>query len=76
MLVADVYPNYSICGLPYYVAGDVPDWRSLAHRSRDELEATGMRLWLEHRATALDGHAAPALTLELTRLLRAIHAWP
>lgn len=44
VLVADAYPNYSICGLPYYIAGDVPDWRALAHRSRDELERTGMTL--------------------------------
>jgi hypothetical protein len=32
-----------------------------------------------YRATlrlALDGRAAPALAAELTRLLRAIHAWP
>ena len=57
VLVGDAYPNYSICGLPYYVAGDVPDWRSLAHRSRQDLDATGMRLLLEHRATALDADA-------------------
>jgi NADPH-dependent 2,4-dienoyl-CoA reductase/sulfur reductase-like enzyme len=54
VLVADAYPNFSVCGLPYYLAGDVRDWRALAHRTRGELEATGMRLLLEHRATALD----------------------
>jgi len=27
VLVADAYPNFSICGIPYYVSGDVPDWR-------------------------------------------------
>ena len=27
LVVADAYPNFSICGLPYYLSGDVPDWR-------------------------------------------------
>ena len=47
MIVADAYPNFSICGIPYYISGDVADWRRLAHRSITDLEATGMRLHLE-----------------------------
>jgi NADPH-dependent 2,4-dienoyl-CoA reductase/sulfur reductase-like enzyme len=54
VVVADAYPNYSICGLPYYLAGDVPDWRSLAHRTRADLEATGMRLLLDTVARRLE----------------------
>jgi NADPH-dependent 2,4-dienoyl-CoA reductase/sulfur reductase-like enzyme len=54
VLLADRYPNYSICGLPYFLSGDVPDWRSLAHRTIDELEQTGMELLLEHTATRID----------------------
>ena len=38
VLVADHFPNYSICGIPYYVAAEVADWRSLAHRSQAALE--------------------------------------
>ena len=45
-MLADEYPNYSICGLPYAISGEVTDWRNLAHRSREELETTGMRLRL------------------------------
>ncbi len=33
MLVADAFPNFSICGLPYYLSGDVADWRELPERS-------------------------------------------
>lgn len=44
VIVADAYPNFSICGIPYYVAGDVAHWSNLAHRSIADLEATGMRL--------------------------------
>lgn len=54
MLVADVYPNDSICGIPYHVSGEVPDARNLAHRSIAQLEATGMRLRLNTAATAID----------------------
>jgi NADPH-dependent 2,4-dienoyl-CoA reductase/sulfur reductase-like enzyme len=57
VLVADAYPNYSICGLPYFLGGEVTDWRALAHRSREELESSGMQLLLDHRAVALDAHA-------------------
>jgi NADPH-dependent 2,4-dienoyl-CoA reductase/sulfur reductase-like enzyme len=85
VLVADAYPNYSICGLPYYLAGDVPDWRSLAHRSRDELEATGMQPLLGHRVTAIDADAKHLTTrrpdgsiaaLEYDRLILATGAVP
>ena len=54
LLVADAYPNFSICGIPYHVSGDVPDWRSLAHRGTHELENLGIRLLLDHQVTALD----------------------
>ena len=54
MVVADAYPNFSICGLPYYISGDVPDWRSLAHRTRADIEATGIQLRLDTRATHID----------------------
>jgi len=54
LLVADAYPNFSICGLPYYLSGDVADWRTLAHRTTADLEAAGLRLRLEHTARAID----------------------
>ncbi len=54
MLVADAYPNFSICGIPYYISGEVADWRSLAHRTLEDLQATGMRLQLDTRATRID----------------------
>lgn len=58
VVVADAYPNFSICGIPYYVSGEVAHWRNLAHRTTADLEATGMRLMLDTRVTAIDvdGH--------------------
>lgn len=54
VVVADRYPNFSICGIPYYFTGDVHPWQSLAHRTVADLEATGMRLRLDTFATDID----------------------
>jgi NADPH-dependent 2,4-dienoyl-CoA reductase/sulfur reductase-like enzyme len=54
LLVADAYPNFSICGLPYYLSGDVPHWRDLAHRTTSDLEQAGIELLLDHTARAID----------------------
>ena len=54
VVLEDAYPDFSICGVPYYISGDVPDWRNLAHRSLADLEATGMRLHLDTSAHRID----------------------
>jgi NADPH-dependent 2,4-dienoyl-CoA reductase/sulfur reductase-like enzyme len=54
VVVADAYPNFSICGIPYYVSGEVPHWRNLAHRTIADLEATGMQLRLDTLARRIE----------------------
>ena len=54
VVVADAYPNFSICGIPYYVSGEVTHWRNLAHRTAADLEATGMALRLDTTARRID----------------------
>ena len=54
MLVADRWPNYSICGLPYLLSGEVSDPEDLAHRPGAEMSAAGLQLHLEHRAVDVD----------------------
>jgi NADPH-dependent 2,4-dienoyl-CoA reductase/sulfur reductase-like enzyme len=54
LVVADRYPNFSICGLPFYLSGEVPEWRSLAHRTKEEIEHSGIRLLLDHYANTID----------------------
>jgi NADPH-dependent 2,4-dienoyl-CoA reductase/sulfur reductase-like enzyme len=54
VVVADAYPNFSICGIPYYVSGEVPHWRNLAHRTIADLEAAGMTLRLDTAARRID----------------------
>jgi NADPH-dependent 2,4-dienoyl-CoA reductase/sulfur reductase-like enzyme len=50
VVVADAFPSYSICGLPFYVSGETPDWRQLAHRTEFE----GIELLRNHTAQAFD----------------------
>ncbi|RNI24735.1 FAD-dependent oxidoreductase [Flexivirga caeni] len=54
VVVADAYPNFSICGIPYYISGEVTHWTNLAHRTHADLEATGMRLRLDTLVTDID----------------------
>ena len=54
VVVADQYPNFSICGLPFFLSGEVQDWKTLAHRSADDIENEGIQLLLKHKATAID----------------------
>jgi NADPH-dependent 2,4-dienoyl-CoA reductase/sulfur reductase-like enzyme len=54
LLCADRFPNFSICGLPFFISGEVHDWRLLAHRTIEEIEEKGIRLLLEYRAEAID----------------------
>ena len=54
VIVADAYPNFSICGIPYYISGEVTHWRNLAHRTYADLQATGMRLRLDTTVAAID----------------------
>src|SRR5258708_17022260 len=54
VVLADAYPNFSICGIPYYLSGEVTHWRNLAHRSIAGLEAAGMGLRLDTTARRID----------------------
>ncbi|MBE1565945.1 FAD-dependent oxidoreductase [Nonomuraea africana] len=80
LLVADRFPNFSICGIPYHVSGDVPDWRDLAHQSADDLKAAGLELRLGERAVAIDPAARTVLTdagaLSYDRLVIGTGAMP
>src|SRR3974390_3231616 len=54
VVLADAYPNFSICGIPYYISGEVTHWRNLAHRTVADLEATGMTLRLDTLVTRIE----------------------
>ncbi len=52
--LTDSHPNFSSCGLPFHLSGETPDWRDLAHRTAKDIEKEGVRLLMEHTATAID----------------------
>lgn len=54
VVVSDSFPNYSICGIPFYLSGEVPDWRSLAHRTAEEITCQAISLLLNHTAQTID----------------------
>ncbi|MGO9612450.1 MAG: FAD-dependent oxidoreductase [Dissulfurispiraceae bacterium] len=54
VVLADNFPNFSICGLPFYLSGEVSDWQNLAHRTIAELADHGIRLLLNHTARVVD----------------------
>ncbi|HJK98297.1 MAG TPA: FAD-dependent oxidoreductase [Polyangiaceae bacterium LLY-WYZ-14_1] len=54
VVVADAYPNYSICGIPFFLSGEVQHSASLAHRTAREIERAGVHLRLETLATEID----------------------
>jgi len=50
VVLADEFPNYSICGLPFFLSGETPDSKQLAHRT----EFDGIRLFKNHTAINID----------------------
>ncbi len=66
IVVADAFPNYSICGLPFFLSGETADWHDLAHRKAHDIEAHGIRLALEHRAQHIDSDARRVTVVDRT----------
>lgn len=62
VLLADAFPNYSICGLPFYLSGETPDWRQLAHRTKFE----GIELLTNHTVRAFDPSAKCVFAVDET----------
>ena len=54
VLLGDDYPNYSVCGLPFLLSGEVDDWHRLAHRTREQLDEAGIRVLARHRVLGID----------------------
>jgi NADPH-dependent 2,4-dienoyl-CoA reductase/sulfur reductase-like enzyme len=50
VVLEDDFPNYSICGLPFFISGETPDWRALAHRTEFE----DISILQRHRAERVD----------------------
>jgi NADPH-dependent 2,4-dienoyl-CoA reductase/sulfur reductase-like enzyme len=54
MFLADEYPNYSICGIPFYLSKEINHLNSLAHRSVEEILSKGIGLHTNHTIHSID----------------------
>ena len=56
--IADNYPNFSICGIPYFLSHEVATVDDLAHRKGSDVERLGVELLLSRRVEGIDaaGH--------------------
>ncbi|MFH2069279.1 MAG: FAD-dependent oxidoreductase [Candidatus Omnitrophota bacterium] len=64
MIVADIFPNFSICGLPYYISREVTHWENLAHRTKQDIENEGINLLLEHTAQSINTETKQVTVLD------------
>ncbi len=82
--LADRYPNFSICGLPFYLSGETPDWRDLAHRTTAQLAAAGINLAVETTVIDLEpakqrvtiAHGGECQTVSYDEVIVATGAMP
>lgn len=54
VIAGDAYPGFSICGLPFFLSGEISDWRTLAHHNNEEFEQHNIRLLLNQRAEVVN----------------------
>lgn len=50
---ANLHPNFSICGIPYFLSGEVSEAASLAHRKAADIKALGIKLLLNHTVESI-----------------------
>ena len=56
VVLTDAFPNFSICGLPFFLSGETPDWKHLAHRT----EFPGIEVLTNHLAVRIDHRQSPS----------------
>jgi NADPH-dependent 2,4-dienoyl-CoA reductase/sulfur reductase-like enzyme len=46
--------SYGACGMPYYIAGDIPNYRGLIVRTPEQMAKSGVQVQIHHEVTAID----------------------
>jgi NADPH-dependent 2,4-dienoyl-CoA reductase/sulfur reductase-like enzyme len=46
--------SYAACGMPYWIAGDIPDFRALIVRTPEQMAKQGVTVHIYHQVTAID----------------------
>ena len=60
------YTSYSMCGLPFYVAGDIDDPQELVARTPEQLRAEGVDVRTRNEAIAIDASARSVRVRDLS----------
>jgi NADPH-dependent 2,4-dienoyl-CoA reductase/sulfur reductase-like enzyme len=60
------FVSYGACGMPYLIAGDVPDYRDLIARTPEQMAKQGVQVHVRHEVIAIDSgaHAVTVRDLE------------
>jgi len=48
------FPNFSICGIPFFIGGEVEKWENLAHRKEKDIKDAGIDLLLNTKVEKID----------------------
>ncbi|MGD9048816.1 MAG: FAD-dependent oxidoreductase, partial [Anaerolineae bacterium] len=51
------YISYAACGMPYLIAGDIPDYRELVVRTPEQMGKQGIEVKVYHKVTAINPQA-------------------
>ncbi|MBU0702726.1 MAG: FAD-dependent oxidoreductase [Chloroflexi bacterium] len=57
--------SYGACGMPYLIAGDIADYRSLIVRTPEQMAKQGVQVHVRHEATAIDPAARTVTVRDL-----------
>ncbi len=59
------YISYAACGMPYFIAGDVTDYRSLLARTPEQMAKQGVEVNVRHEVTTIDPDARTVTVRDL-----------
>ncbi|HUX76609.1 MAG TPA: FAD-dependent oxidoreductase [Anaerolineae bacterium] len=59
------YISYGACGMPYFIAGDVADYRDLLARTPEQMAKQGVEVHVRHEVTAIDPGARTVTVRDL-----------
>ena len=57
--------SYAACGMPYFLAGDIPDYRELIVRTPQQMGKQGVQVYTDHEVRAIDAKARTVTVCDL-----------
>jgi NADPH-dependent 2,4-dienoyl-CoA reductase/sulfur reductase-like enzyme len=59
------YISYAACGMPYFIAGDVPDYHELIVRTPEQMAKQGVTVHIHHEVLAIDAETRTVTVQDL-----------